>query len=380
MSDTALETAQQLSRRFATTAAELDASGAFPRDNVAALHAAGLTNLVVAAEHGGGGAGLVTARRVVSEIARGEPSTALILAMHLAQHATIRAGRRWPAHLADRLVTESLRGPALVNALQVEPEAGSPSYGTLPHTTARRDGEGWRVSGRKRFATGCEGLHWFIVSAVTDEPVPRHGSFAIPHRAPGIRILRTWDSAGMRATGSHDVVFEDVPVPYEDTLDLAPASLGPRRDEAQMVWFMALIGAVYHGVARALRDDILAFAARQSPGGLGASLATLPRIQDELGAIEVLVESSERLLDSLAAEADAGGTPGAVAAMLRLVVLENALRAAERALVIAGNAGVSRQFPFERHHRNLLCGRTHAPNPVLVRANAAKTALARLDT
>ncbi|ABQ34737.1 acyl-CoA dehydrogenase family protein [Bradyrhizobium sp. BTAi1] len=369
--------ARRLAHLFSGSAAELDRSGAFPRANIEALSAAGLLNLVIGREHGGHGAGLRLARDIISEIARGEPSTALIVAMHYLNHAAIRYSRRWPDHLARQLVRDSLCGPALVNALQVEPGAGSPSYGTLPRTIARRTETGWRLTGRKTFATGCEGLAWFIVLAVTDEPQPRIGSFVVSHLSPGIHIERTWDTVGMRATGSHDVTFRDIAVPHADVLDLAPASEGIRRDEQQTAWFMLLIGAVYHGIALAARDDVLAFALDFRPGDLKEPLSSLPRIQDELGAIEVLLISNERLLNSVARDFDEDVPIGPDSGAVRHAVIENAIRVVDLALTIAGNAGVSRNHALERHHRNVICGRTHAPTGPLVRAAAARAAISR---
>lgn len=377
--DDPLAAARRLGRRFRETAADLDAGGAFPRANIGALSDAGLLNLVIDHGRGGLGGGLTLARRVVSEIARGEPSTALILSMHLVNHAAIRFGGHWPEAAARRLIADSLAGPALVNSLQVEPEAGSPSYGNLPRTVARRDGDVWRLSGRKRFATGCEGLAWSTVSAVTDEPEPRVGLFIVSHATPGITIDRTWNSSGMRATGSHDVVFDDVAVPLDHTIDLAPAAHGLRRDERLGTWFMLLIGAVYHGIARAARDDGLAFATRFRPGGGDAPLSDLPRIRDALGAVEVALVTNERLLDSVAQEFDAGGNPGQAGGIVRHVVFENAVTAVEQVIGIVGNAGVSRDHPFERHHRNVVCARTHAPATPLIRAAAARAALASLS-
>jgi alkylation response protein AidB-like acyl-CoA dehydrogenase len=101
---------------------------------------------------------------VIGAIARGEPSTELVLVMHYVQHAAIARGQRWPVALGRRVVESSLNGIALINALQVEPEAGSPSYGTPPRTTAHLAGEActgltWRVSGRKRYSTGVPLAH-----------------------------------------------------------------------------------------------------------------------------------------------------------------------------------------------------------------------------
>lgn len=371
-----MERARQLAARFAEGAAALDASGAFPHDNFTALFASGLTNLVTAREHGGTGAGLGEALAVIGEIARGEPSTALILSMHYVNHAGIRDGGRWPRAAADAVIASGFKGPALINALQVEPEAGSPSYGALPRSTARRTADGWRLTGRKRYATGCEGLHWLVVSALTDEAVPRQGSFVISRDAPGIRIERVWNTLGMRATGSHDVVFEDVPIADGYTLDLAPLAAERRGPPRHHAWFMTLIGAVYHGIAHAARNDVVAFARSHQPGGLATPIAALPLIQDQLGEIEILLEVGDRLLRSVAAEIDAGGDPSAAAPQIRHQVIENAVRIADVALRVAGNAGIHRDNAMERHYRNALCGRTHAPNGYLIRAAAAKAAVA----
>jgi alkylation response protein AidB-like acyl-CoA dehydrogenase len=100
-------------------------------------------------------------------------------------------------------------------------------------------------------------------------------------------------------------------------------------------------------------------------------------IQDQLGEIEILLEVGDRLLQSVSRDADAGHDSGNAPAQIRHVVLENAIHIVDIALRVAGNTGISRDHPLERHHRNVLCGRTHAPNGFLVRAASAKTASAR---
>ena len=77
-------------------------------------------------------------------------------------------------------------------------------------TIARRTETGWRLSGRKIYSTGAPILKWYAVWARTDEPEPRVGMFLVPAGLPGTWIVETWDHLGLRASGSHDVVFEDV--------------------------------------------------------------------------------------------------------------------------------------------------------------------------
>ena len=89
------EVAAGLARTFAETAGDYDESAAFPHENIYRLHEAGLIALTAPAEFGGAGAGLAEASDVIREIARGEPSTALILIMQYINLATLPKSR-WP--------------------------------------------------------------------------------------------------------------------------------------------------------------------------------------------------------------------------------------------------------------------------------------------
>jgi len=92
-----IATAQELAVRFAQTAGHHDRTGEFPLPNFQVLFETGLPGLVTAREQGGLGEGLETAQAVISAIDAGEPSTALILAMHYNNHAAIRRGS-WPSY------------------------------------------------------------------------------------------------------------------------------------------------------------------------------------------------------------------------------------------------------------------------------------------
>jgi hypothetical protein len=122
--DSLIDIAITLSAQFAENASQHDSSGTFPYENFSTLYDKGLMSLTVARSAGGHGATLEQSRRVVSELAKGDGSTALAFAMHAANHAVIANGHWWPSHLA-RLVTETNRAQvALINRLQVEPEGG----------------------------------------------------------------------------------------------------------------------------------------------------------------------------------------------------------------------------------------------------------------
>jgi hypothetical protein len=372
----AVATARALAPQFAARAAIHDRDGSFPFENFAALAEAGLLALTVPVPLGGGGAAAGETARVLNVIAEADPSTALVLAMHYVQHLVMATSDRYPAHLVRKLARESVEGVALINALRVEPDLGSPSRGGLPATIARRTATGWRLTGRKIYSTGAPILKWYMVWVRTDEAEPRVGQLLVAADRPGIRINETWDHLGLRASGSHDVVFEDVLVPLDHEVDLRQPADWQAPDPFQQAIHGLVIAAIYDGVARAAQGWLKQFLAHRVPSNLGAPLATLPRVQEAVGDGEVKLALNKRLIESFAADIDAGAVLDAgEAAILKLAVTNNAVAVVEGALALAGNHGLSRTNPLERHYRDVLCGRVHTPQDDSTRLAAGRAAL-----
>ncbi len=246
--------AEALAEGFAARAAEHDRAGSFPFANFRELSEAGLLSLTVPAVHGGAGAGARYAARVIGIIGKADSSTALVLSMHYINHLVMGRSPTWPAKLSRKLARESVEGLALVNALRVEPELGSPARGGLPATIARRTETGWRLTGHKIYSTGSPILKWYLVWARTDEAEPRVGQFLVPAGLPGTRIVETWDHHGLRASGSHDVIFDDVVIPLDAEVDVRNPQEWRAPDVAQATVHTVFVAAIYDGVARAARD------------------------------------------------------------------------------------------------------------------------------
>jgi alkylation response protein AidB-like acyl-CoA dehydrogenase len=364
-----------LAAEFARTAGDHDRTGNFPFANFDRLSEAGLLTLTLPRHLGGQGAGLAEALTVIGGIARGEPSTALVLTMQYVHHGLLGDGH-WPAAAVQRVAREAAEGVSLINALRVEPDLGTPFRGGLPATIGRRVEGGWRISGHKIYSTGIPILSWLVVWGRTDEDEPRIGQFLVPAKAPGVRIVETWDHLGMRASGSHDVILEDVFIPTEYAVDLRPPSEWAAPDPLRTAWFTLLISAIYDGVARAARDWVINFVKTRMPSNLGSPLATLPRFQEAIGEIEGLLLTNRRLLTGTATDTDAGNPPTlAETGLIKLTVTRNALAAVERAVELGGNPGLARSNPLERHYRDVLCARVHSPQDDTVRLTAGRLAL-----
>jgi alkylation response protein AidB-like acyl-CoA dehydrogenase len=356
------ERARLLARDFASRAADHDRHATFPFENFDALKEAGLLALTVPVEHGGAGAGLLETCDVLGAIAQGDSSTALVLAMQYLMHASIARSPTWPAHIREMVARDAVRHGALINALRVEPELGTPARGGMPASTAEPVADGWRISGHKIYSTGIPVLSWLMVWGKTAGPEPRVGLFLVPAKTAGARIVETWDHLGMRASGSHDVIFERALIPHDYAVDIREPSAWGARDDVKAAWYAIAIAALYNGVARAARDWLVGYLTERIPTSLGAPLATLPRFQEAVGEIDGRLMTNRVLIESAALRTDKGAPPPATeSGLVKMTVTTNAIAAVERAVELIGNPGLSRANQIERHLRDVLCSRIHTP-------------------
>lgn len=361
---------------IAANAARHDRDGSFPFENFELLHEERVLGLTARVEDGGSDAGLEEVGEIIGDIGRACPSTALILSMQFTHIKNAARNPNWPEHLKARLGRGAVGCGALVNALRVEPALGTPARGGLPETTARRTADGWSITGRKIYATGAPALRWMLVWARTDEVEPRTGMFLVPGQSRGVSIVETWDHLGLRASCSHDVLLNDVEVPTDHAVDIRPPAAWGQRETQQAAWNAVLMGSLYTGVAQAARDWLVGFLRERKPSNLGAALATLPRMQEEVGAIEGLLATNRRLIRSVAREYD-DGVEGSSAeyGLIKTFTAENAIEAVERAVKLTGNHGLARANPLERHLRDVLCSRIHTPQPDAAHIAAGRAAL-----
>lgn len=351
----------------AATAAEYDRTAAFPEAGVAAAHRAGLLTATVAQRFGGPAVGLVDAARILIALGEGDASVALFAANSLNAHQQQGTAGHWPESAYRELLRRSVEGPALANAVRAEPELGSPARGGLPATVARRTDDGWSLTGRKAYATGGKGLAFHIVWARADEeggdPVrPRVGHLFVPAELPGITWIDTWDHLGLRASQTHDVVYDDVRLPADAFVEI-PYVDGVYRDPASAAGISSFgHPALYIGVARAARAAFVRFARERVPAALGRPIATTERIQTVAGEIDAQIAQAETLLFGALLRAQSGETRHLdQLSVLKVQIARSAVAAVQTAVGALGNPALSRHLPFERHLRDVLCVRVHPP-------------------
>jgi alkylation response protein AidB-like acyl-CoA dehydrogenase len=273
-----LDLARRLAQEFAARADEADRLARLPAEDVQALKDSGYLGMSIPQEYGGGGLSLKEWLAAQLELAQGSGSTALVAGMQVHMFGHVREIRPWPEATFTWLCREAANG-GLFNNVASEPLMGSPSRGGLPATTAvpTPAGDGWVINGHKTWTTGGKHLTHMIVSARIEDDF---ALLLVCRDMPGIEWVETWgDSLSLRASDSHDVYFKDVVVPADYLIQrgATPAQSVPS------AWFPMVMSSVYLGTAIAARNAVIQYALERVPSALGKPIATLPKIQRQIG-------------------------------------------------------------------------------------------------
>jgi alkylation response protein AidB-like acyl-CoA dehydrogenase len=359
---------------FAPRAAAHDRDASFPTENYKDLHAAGLLAICVPREHGGLGADYRTYSLAAAEIARSCGATALTWNMHvcstlwagmLADDLDMEAGmradheRRRAIHFG-RIVTEG--------AVYSQPfsESNPSALGAIPFGTAATpvDG-GWRVSGRKVFASLSGHADYYGVLCTemgSDGSASRRNTLylAIPANASGVRVAGDWDPLGMRGTVSRTLEFADVLVEHD-------AAIMPRGVyfQAASRWphMFLTLSPTYLGLAQAAFDFTVRYLRGEVPGAPSGKRRGSVTKQLAVAEMRIKLEQAKTLWFQAVSEARVDPTPEqrlrAYAA--QFTTMETANDLARLAIRTCGGHSMLRSLPLERIYRDSRCGSLMAP-------------------
>lgn len=368
--------ADGLAAGFAERAARHDREGSFPFENFEELKEAGCMKLTVPREYGGDEISLYELAIFLERIARGDGSTALALGWHLGSILNLRTTRHWPEPLFERLCRRAAETGELYNSYVSEPGIGSPSRGVTPRTTAVRTEGGWLLSGRKSYSTLLPVINHFGVTAVL-EGEGATAEFYVD-RSAGVGMEETWDTLGMRSTGSHDLILDRVFVP-ESSLVSVTAEGQPRQRPFGDNGYLMFIAACYGGLAYAARDYAVSFARSYQPDSLPAPIGELPLIQQQIGLMETDLAASRTLLFTMAdrwdREPELREFRRPDFGLVKYETTNLALQIADRAMRIVGGSSLFRVSPLERIYRDIRAGLHNPPLDDVVLRELARRAL-----
>jgi acyl-CoA dehydrogenase len=237
------------------------------------------------------------------------------------------------------------RGEQVPAFALTEPDAGSDAAAL--QTRAERDGDGWRLTGVKRFISNAPVADLYVVFAKTapDRGVKGISAFVVPGGSPGL------SGAPMHTLAPHvigELTFDGCRVPGDHLL--GGEHEGWKVAMGTLDVFRASVGAQAVGLAQAALDLALAHARSrvqfgQPLGQFQLVQAQLADMATELRAARLLVYSAARLKDAGAARVTLESS------MAKLYATEMAHRVVDRAVQIHGGLGVVRGSAIERLYR-----------------------------
>ena len=374
-----LNTANNLAKEFEKTAAEHDRNGTFPFDNYVMLENTGYTSAAIPTEEGGGGHTLTDIVLAQLALAKGDGSTALGIGMHLVTTGTETYNKSWPKELRKKVFSDVVQHGTLINSLAAEPMMGSPRTGGQPETSLVPKGDGvWELNGRKIFSTLAPLLTYFIIYCTVDDGSGDVARVIIDKDRSGVKIDPTWDSIGMRSTGSHDIVFENVIVKKEDFISQRSLAENTTAMSSGGAWLPLLIGAANLGIAESSRDYIVEYVRNRNPGGK-AFLKDIPYIREQIGRVDTkLIVARNTLLNSAQDWDDYPDERENLQSHIyaaKLQATNTAIEIVDICMRVAGGEALYKSLPLERHFRDVRGGIVNPPIEARALEFIAKLAL-----
>ncbi|MDO7900770.1 SfnB family sulfur acquisition oxidoreductase [Pseudomonas sp. K1(2024)] len=358
----ALAVAEDLARHLQGGSALRDRERRLPHAELELFTRSGLWAISVPKAYGGAQVSNVTLAKVIARIAQADSSLGQIPQNHFYALEVLRVNGS--AAQQQRLYAEVLGGRRFGNALA---ELGTR---TAHDRTTRltRDGDGYRIDGRKFYATGALYAQRIPTSVIDDDGVQQLAF--VPADSPGVQVIDDWSGFGQRTTGSGSVLFENVRVEAQDIVPFQsaferPTPVGPL---AQI-----LHAAIDTGIARAAVEDALAFVRQHSRPWIDSgvdqasadplTLNAFGRLNIRLHAAEALLERAGEALDRAQRDANADSVAAASIAVAeaRAISTEISLAAGSTLFELAGSRATLAEHNLDRHWRNARVHTLHDP-------------------
>ena len=346
-----------MARQFAAKAlepkaAEWDAAGHFPKDVLQEAGSLGLMALYTPESAGGLGLSRLDSALIFEALAEGCTSTAAFMTIHnmalwmIASFGNEETKASFCPDLAEAKI--------LASYCLTEPGAGSDAASL--RTTATREGDGYRLNGQKVFISGAGDTDVLVVMArVADENGPRPGakgvsSFVVPASTPGISFGRKEEKMGWNSQPTRAITFEDAFVPAQHRLGA--------EGEGFKIAMKGLDGGRINiattavGTAQAALERTLSYVGQRQQ--FGQPIGAFQHTQFELADMATELLAARQMVRLAAARLDAGHPEATLyCAMAKRFATDRAFEVCNKALQLHGGYGYIREYPLERHLRDV---------------------------
>lgn len=367
-----------LLHRCAERGAGYDRDNRFFQEDFEDLRKAGYLTMNVPKELGGRGMTLAETCREQRALAYHAPATALGINMHVYWVGIAADLWRSGDKSLEWMLREAMAGEVFAAG---HSERGNDIPVLLATTKAEKVPGGFRFTGHKMFGSLAPvwtryGLHGMWADAPGGAKVV-HGF--LPRDAKGYKIADNWDTLGMRATRSDDVILDGAFVPDKYMARQLPAGGADMFIVAMFAWALLGFANIYCGVARRALDLALPALKKKTSLAVSRSMAYHPEIQHSVAEMMLAFDSIEPHLEQVAGEWSTGVDHGAAWPSKIVSAKHHAVEACwkivDHAMEISGGTGMFKGNELERLFRDARCGRFHPANTMLTHEIVAKTAL-----
>ncbi|OGR20523.1 MAG: acyl-CoA dehydrogenase [Deltaproteobacteria bacterium RIFOXYD2_FULL_66_9] len=345
------EALREMTHKFAANeirprAAEWDREGVFPLDLFRKAFDLGLMTGFIPELYGGQGLTMLESCILEEEISWGCSGVATSMnANALALGPILLAGTEEQKRAFVQPFATEFR---FASFCLTEPGAGSDVGGIA--TTARRDGDGYVLNGRKCFITNGVHASQYTVFASTDRSRGHKGlsAFVVPRETPGVSSGKKEDKMGQRASETSDVLFEDVLVPEANRL--GAEGEGFKIAMRTIDYARAGVAAMAVGVARAAYEHAAGYGRQRVQ--FGQPIAMNQAIYFLLADMATDIEAARLLTWKAAWLADQGRRNTKESSFAKAFAADLAMRAATDAVQIFGGYGYMKDYPVEKLMRD----------------------------
>jgi alkylation response protein AidB-like acyl-CoA dehydrogenase len=339
-------------RRIAPVAAELDAKGEFPLDNIREMGQLGLMGIEVPEEYGGAGMDPVAYVLAMIEIAAADAATSTIMSVNnsLFCNGILKHGNE---EQKQKYVRAIATGEAIGAYALTEPQSGSDATAMRCKATRQADGT-YLVNGKKSWITSGPVAKYIVLFAMTDPEKHSRGitAFVVDTAKKGFFRGKTEPKLGIRASATCEIEFQDYVCAADDVL----GEEGHGFKIAMGVLDAGRIGIASQaiGIARAAYEKTLEYVRERK--AFGQAIGSFQMIQSKIADMKCRLDAS--LLLTLRAAfakdeaAKSGGRFSTEAAVAKLTASEAAMWITHQALQIHGGMGYSKEMPLERYFRD----------------------------
>ena len=325
---------------------EMERECSQPRELLDEMFELGLMGIEIPERYGGSGATFFMSILAIEELSRVDPAAAI--PVDVQNTLVVNQFLRWGTdeqreRFLPRLAKDTIGSYALS-------EASSGSDAFALQTTADREGDGYRLSGRKLWISNAAEAGLFVVFANADREAGYRGitAFVVERDTPGLSVGRKEDKLGVRASSTCEVVLDDVVVP--ETNVLGQVGQGYKLAIETLNEGRIGIGAQMLGLATGALEGAVAYAKERE--AFGQKIGEFQAIQHLLAECATDVATVRLHVYNTARRREAGLSCLREGAMTKLVASRVAESVASRCVDVYGGIGVTKECLAEKYLRD----------------------------